>query len=91
METAEDEWWRRMERAARIDYSVRGSAPGASNQPMINPELMNATCAEGAGPFQDHLMQATNGGNQISVEEQARINCDIQPNKWMHTRSYSYK
>ncbi|GIX76284.1 hypothetical protein CDAR_418481 [Caerostris darwini] len=31
METAEDEWWRRMERAETIDYSVRASAPGASN------------------------------------------------------------
>ncbi|GIY61212.1 hypothetical protein CDAR_568121 [Caerostris darwini] len=35
METAEDEWWMRMERAKTIDYSVRASAPGASN-----PELM---------------------------------------------------
>ncbi|GIZ02314.1 hypothetical protein CEXT_428081 [Caerostris extrusa] len=42
---------------------------------MTSPELMDTTCAEGAGPFQDHLMKATNGGNQISAEEQARINC----------------
>ncbi|GIY95927.1 hypothetical protein CEXT_206061 [Caerostris extrusa] len=40
METAEDEWWRRMERAETIDYSVRASAPGASN-----PELMDTTSA----------------------------------------------
>ncbi|GIY20786.1 hypothetical protein CEXT_70881 [Caerostris extrusa] len=40
MEAAEDEWWRRMERDATIDYSVRGSALGASN-----PELMDITCA----------------------------------------------
>ncbi|GIY69252.1 hypothetical protein CEXT_259621 [Caerostris extrusa] len=40
METAEDEWWRRMERAVTMDYSVRESAPGASN-----PELMETTCA----------------------------------------------
>ncbi|GIY30776.1 hypothetical protein CDAR_537961 [Caerostris darwini] len=40
MEAAEDEWWRRMERDATIDYSVRGSALGASN-----PELMDTTCA----------------------------------------------
>ncbi|GIY74303.1 hypothetical protein CEXT_372161 [Caerostris extrusa] len=39
METAEDEWWRRMERAETMDYSVRKSAPGASN-----PELMDTTC-----------------------------------------------
>ncbi|GIY87326.1 hypothetical protein CEXT_640581 [Caerostris extrusa] len=38
METAEDEWWRRMERAETIDYSVRASAPAASN-----PELMDTT------------------------------------------------
>ncbi|GIX79573.1 hypothetical protein CDAR_482531 [Caerostris darwini] len=75
METVEDEWWRRMERAATIVLrSV--SAPGASNQPMIYPELMDATCAEGEGPSQDHLVQATNGGNQKSAEEQARINCE---------------
>ncbi|GIY87321.1 hypothetical protein CEXT_640561 [Caerostris extrusa] len=40
METAEDEWWRRMERAETIDYSVRASAPAASN-----PELMDTTSA----------------------------------------------
>ncbi|GIY13441.1 hypothetical protein CEXT_814361 [Caerostris extrusa] len=40
METAEDEWWRRMERAETIDYSVRASAPGASN-----PELMDTMSA----------------------------------------------
>ncbi|GIY40767.1 hypothetical protein CDAR_395011 [Caerostris darwini] len=40
MEAAEDEWWRRMERDATMDYSVRESAPGASN-----PELMETTCA----------------------------------------------
>ncbi|GIY02764.1 hypothetical protein CDAR_588041 [Caerostris darwini] len=40
MEAAEDEWWRRMERDATMDYSARESAPGASN-----PELMDATCA----------------------------------------------
>ncbi|GIY82855.1 hypothetical protein CDAR_305051 [Caerostris darwini] len=40
METAEDEWWRRMERAETMDYSVRESAPGASN-----PELMETTRA----------------------------------------------
>ncbi|GIX67982.1 hypothetical protein CEXT_628441 [Caerostris extrusa] len=40
METAEDEWWRRMECAVTMDYSVRESAPGASN-----PELMETTCA----------------------------------------------
>ncbi|GIY76892.1 hypothetical protein CEXT_121341 [Caerostris extrusa] len=40
METAEDEWWMRMERAETIDYSVRASAPGASN-----PELMDTTSA----------------------------------------------
>ncbi|GIY89436.1 hypothetical protein CDAR_608301, partial [Caerostris darwini] len=40
METAEDERWRRMERAETIDYSVRESASGASN-----PELMETTCA----------------------------------------------
>ncbi|GIX72561.1 hypothetical protein CDAR_5871 [Caerostris darwini] len=40
MEGAEDEWWRRMERDATMDYSVRESAPGASN-----PELMETTCA----------------------------------------------
>ncbi|GIY76301.1 hypothetical protein CDAR_174741 [Caerostris darwini] len=40
METAEDEWWRRMERAETIDYSVLASAPGASNQ-----ELMDTTSA----------------------------------------------
>ncbi|GIY45087.1 hypothetical protein CEXT_808701 [Caerostris extrusa] len=40
METAEVEWWRRMERAETIDYSVRGSAPGASN-----PEIIDTTCA----------------------------------------------
>ncbi|GIX89353.1 hypothetical protein CDAR_393281 [Caerostris darwini] len=40
METAEDEWWVRMELAETIDYSVRGSAPGLSN-----PELMDTTSA----------------------------------------------
>ncbi|GIY54927.1 hypothetical protein CDAR_612801 [Caerostris darwini] len=40
MEAAEDEWWRRMERDATIDYSVRESARGASN-----PELMDTMCA----------------------------------------------
>ncbi|GIY08177.1 hypothetical protein CEXT_536681 [Caerostris extrusa] len=40
METVEDEWWRRMERAETMDYSVRESAPGASN-----PALMDTTCA----------------------------------------------
>ncbi|GIY58819.1 hypothetical protein CDAR_227611, partial [Caerostris darwini] len=40
METTEDEWWRRMERADTMDYSVRESTPGASN-----PELMETTCA----------------------------------------------
>ncbi|GIX79058.1 hypothetical protein CDAR_452001 [Caerostris darwini] len=40
METAEDECWRRMERAETIDYSVRANAPGASN-----PELMDTTSA----------------------------------------------
>ncbi|GIY47399.1 hypothetical protein CDAR_448811 [Caerostris darwini] len=40
MEAAEDEWWRRMERDATMDYSARESAPEASN-----PELMDATCA----------------------------------------------
>ncbi|GIX70637.1 hypothetical protein CDAR_283681 [Caerostris darwini] len=40
METAEDEWWVRMERAETIDYSVRASAPGASN-----PELTDTTSA----------------------------------------------
>ncbi|GIX68325.1 hypothetical protein CEXT_237331 [Caerostris extrusa] len=40
METAEDEWWRRMERAETMDYSVRESTPGANN-----PELMETTCA----------------------------------------------
>ncbi|GIY89185.1 hypothetical protein CDAR_402381 [Caerostris darwini] len=39
MGNAEDVWWRRMERDATIDYSVRGSAPGASN-----PELRDTTC-----------------------------------------------
>ncbi|GIY48733.1 hypothetical protein CEXT_465411 [Caerostris extrusa] len=40
MEAAEDEWWRRMERDATMDYSVQESASGASN-----PELMDTTCA----------------------------------------------
>ncbi|GIX93909.1 hypothetical protein CDAR_179321 [Caerostris darwini] len=40
METANDEWWRRMERAETIDYSVRASASVASN-----PELMDTTSA----------------------------------------------
>ncbi|GIY06959.1 hypothetical protein CDAR_533261 [Caerostris darwini] len=40
METTEDEWWRRMERAETMDYSVPESAPGASN-----PELTETTCA----------------------------------------------
>ncbi|GIX75230.1 hypothetical protein CEXT_40871 [Caerostris extrusa] len=40
MEAAKDEWWRRMERDATIDYTVQESAPGASN-----PELMDKTCA----------------------------------------------
>ncbi|GIY66090.1 hypothetical protein CDAR_170321 [Caerostris darwini] len=40
METAEDERWVRMERAETIDYSVRESAPAASN-----PELMDTTSA----------------------------------------------
>ncbi|GIX70639.1 hypothetical protein CDAR_283691 [Caerostris darwini] len=40
VETADDEWWRRMERAETIDYSVRASTPGASN-----PELMDTTSA----------------------------------------------
>ncbi|GIX92039.1 hypothetical protein CDAR_563591 [Caerostris darwini] len=40
METSEDEWWRRMERAETIDYSVRASAPGASN-----PKVMDTTSA----------------------------------------------
>ncbi|GIX69837.1 hypothetical protein CEXT_164651 [Caerostris extrusa] len=40
METAEDEWWRRMERAETMDYSVRESTPGPSNL-----ELMETTCA----------------------------------------------
>ncbi|GIY15904.1 hypothetical protein CDAR_126211 [Caerostris darwini] len=38
METAEDEWWKRTERAETIDYSVRASAPAASN-----PELQDTT------------------------------------------------
>ncbi|GIZ00834.1 hypothetical protein CEXT_440961 [Caerostris extrusa] len=41
IETAEDEWWRRMERAETMDYTVRESTPGASN-----PELMETTCAK---------------------------------------------
>ncbi|GIY92810.1 hypothetical protein CEXT_195291 [Caerostris extrusa] len=40
METAQDEWWWRMERAETMNYSVGESAPGASN-----PELMETTCA----------------------------------------------
>ncbi|GIX80427.1 hypothetical protein CDAR_53141, partial [Caerostris darwini] len=40
METTEDEWWGRMERAETIDYTVRASAPRASN-----PELMDTTSA----------------------------------------------
>ncbi|GIY36252.1 hypothetical protein CDAR_602181 [Caerostris darwini] len=40
METAEDEWWKRMERAETMEYSIRESASGA-----INPELMETTCA----------------------------------------------
>ncbi|GIY31920.1 hypothetical protein CDAR_78111, partial [Caerostris darwini] len=40
METTEDEWWWRMERAETINYSVQASAPGASN-----PELMETTSA----------------------------------------------
>ncbi|GIY39353.1 hypothetical protein CEXT_266261 [Caerostris extrusa] len=40
METAENEWWRRMEREVTMDYSVRETALGASN-----PELMDTTCA----------------------------------------------
>ncbi|GIY29985.1 hypothetical protein CDAR_106471 [Caerostris darwini] len=40
METAEDEWWRRMERAETMDFSVLASALGASN-----PELMDTTRA----------------------------------------------
>ncbi|GIX76196.1 hypothetical protein CDAR_484361 [Caerostris darwini] len=61
------EWWRRMERDATIDYLLRGDSPGESNQPMINPELTDTMCAEGAGV---HLMQAMNGGNEISAEGQ---------------------
>ncbi|GIY67478.1 hypothetical protein CEXT_563921 [Caerostris extrusa] len=75
METAEEEWWRRMVLAATSDYSFREIAPGASNQMMINPELLDATCAEEASPFQNNLMQAMNVGNQTSAEQQARINC----------------
>ncbi|GIY68582.1 hypothetical protein CDAR_21671 [Caerostris darwini] len=40
MEATEDEWWTRMEHDARMDYSVRESAPGVRN-----PELMEITCA----------------------------------------------
>ncbi|GIY03050.1 hypothetical protein CDAR_30131 [Caerostris darwini] len=43
METAEDEWWVRMERAETIEYSVRASAPGASNPELM--ELMDTTSA----------------------------------------------
>ncbi|GIZ05318.1 hypothetical protein CEXT_540941 [Caerostris extrusa] len=40
METAEDEWWRRMGVLRRSTTPVRASAPGASN-----PELMDTTSA----------------------------------------------
>ncbi|GIY12537.1 hypothetical protein CEXT_82241 [Caerostris extrusa] len=50
MQPAEDEWWRRMERNATIDNSVRGSAPGATNEPMISLELMDTTCGPFSGP-----------------------------------------
>ncbi|GIY84480.1 hypothetical protein CEXT_530761 [Caerostris extrusa] len=59
-----------MKLVATIDYSLRGSAPGASNQPMINPELMDTTL------FRTTRCKLRMEGNQISAEKQARINCE---------------
>ncbi|GIY97202.1 hypothetical protein CEXT_793731 [Caerostris extrusa] len=52
METAEDEWWRRMECEATSDYTVRTSAPGASN-----PELMDTTTLTGYSTDDDDLKE----------------------------------
>ncbi|GIZ03311.1 hypothetical protein CEXT_276771 [Caerostris extrusa] len=45
MEAAEDEWWRRMERDATMDYSVRESAPGAR----VIRNLWNNVCGNTIG------------------------------------------
>ncbi|GIY14504.1 hypothetical protein CDAR_74451 [Caerostris darwini] len=62
METAEDEWWMRMERAETIDWA---SAPGASN-----PELMDTTSA----PIPSELLTSPIFHEKLSEEERcARI------------------
>ncbi|GIY81164.1 hypothetical protein CDAR_548101 [Caerostris darwini] len=65
METVEDEWWRRMESVETIDYSVRASAPGASN-----PELMDTTRAS----IPSELLSSPINHETLSEEERcARI------------------
>ncbi|GIX94674.1 hypothetical protein CEXT_577241 [Caerostris extrusa] len=70
METAEHEWWRRMERDATMDYSIRGSIAGASN-----PELMDTTCA--AIPS-ERLASPTLPQKQSDEERCARISTVIK-------------
>ncbi|GIY78150.1 hypothetical protein CDAR_444781 [Caerostris darwini] len=69
METAEDEWWRRMERAETIDYSVEASAPGASN-----PELMDTTSAA----IPSELLASPIFREKLSEERCARISTVIK-------------
>ncbi|GIY66502.1 hypothetical protein CDAR_386811 [Caerostris darwini] len=70
MEAAEDEWWRRKERDATMDYSVRQSAPGASN-----PELMDTTCAA----IQSERLASPTFPEKLSDEERcARISTVIK-------------
>ncbi|GIY42024.1 hypothetical protein CDAR_210271 [Caerostris darwini] len=70
MEPSEEEWWRRMERDATIGYSVRESAPGASN-----PELMDAPCAT----IQSERLASPTFPETLSDEERcARISTVIK-------------
>ncbi|GIY76599.1 hypothetical protein CEXT_704091 [Caerostris extrusa] len=63
------------EREVTIDYSFRGSIPDAINRLTNNPELMDTTYAEGAGPFQVYL-KPTKTNDIFKEEEQAQINCE---------------
>ncbi|GIY70850.1 hypothetical protein CDAR_616501 [Caerostris darwini] len=73
METAEDEWWRRMERAETIDYSVRESAIGASN-----PELMDTKSASIPSELLASLTFPEKQSNLSDEEHCARITTVIK-------------
>ncbi|GIY66501.1 hypothetical protein CDAR_386801 [Caerostris darwini] len=82
MEAAEDEWWRRMERDATMDYSVRESAPGASN-----PELMDTTCAA----IRSERLASPTFPEKLSDEERcARISTVIKKKDIAHNLYDAY-